>query len=762
MQGALVVVELVAVVAGFAARVAGQPQIAAWLWGAVAAASLAGLLWSVVARLLRRELGVDIVALLALAGALALHEFLAGAVIGLMVATGRALEDYAAGRAEHELSSLIQRAPKSAQRYEDSKLVETPVERIARGDRVLVRPGDVVPVDGIVQGGSAVLDESALTGEARPVERLAGDRVASGTVNAGPAFDLVAVASAGESTYAGIVRLVSEARRSKAPFARLADRYALTFVPVTLVVAGTTWAVTGNPIGALAVLVVATPCPLLLATPIAIVSGISRAAGRGILIKNGGALEALAKARNVLFDKTGTLTMGSPRVAEIALLAGDVDADELLRLAASLDQVSSHVFAGAIVRAARERGLVLEFPKDAAEHAGDGIEGRVGGRNMGVGRLDWIGRAFPIPAEAHAMRRRAALEGASCAFVAGDGRVLGALLLDDPIRPDTPRTLRSLRRAGIANLVLVTGDHPAVADTIGAALGVDRVFAERAPAEKVAAVHEARATGTTVMIGDGINDAPALAAADVGVAMGARGATSSSEAADVVLVADRLEGLAEGLGIAKRTMSIARQSALLGMTLSFGAMGLAAAGILKPVAGAFVQEGIDVLAIVSALRALRGKPLRRTRTTLDPELATRLRAEHRVLVPALEQLRAAADALDDLTPLEARKKLEEIRSFLEEELLPHERADEGEIYPHLARLMGGEDPLASMSGAHQEIFRLARLFSRIVEEVPAAGPGAADLRDLRRLLYGLHAILRLHFAQEQELYESLEGAPAGS
>jgi len=400
----LVVVDLALIGAGFAARWAGRPGLADVAWAVVAGAALLGLLWTVVASLRRRELGVDVVALLALAGALALGQFLAGAVIGLMLVTGRALEDYAAGRAERELSALIQRAPREAHRYQDGALAVVPAEDVRAGDRLLVRPGDVLPVDGVVATGAALLDESALTGESRPVERAAAERVASGTVNAGPAFDLLATAPAAESTYAGIVRLVAEARRSRSPFTRLADRYALIFVPLTLALAGGAWLASGSALRALAVLVVATPCPLLLATPIAIVAGISRAARRGILIKTGSALEALGGARTLLFDKTGTLTLGSAHLTRIAVLAPGVEADEVLRLAASLDQVSSHVFAAAILRAAHERGLALAFPTGAAEHAGDGIEGTIDGARVAVGKLDWVTRAGAAGADAIAVR----------------------------------------------------------------------------------------------------------------------------------------------------------------------------------------------------------------------------------------------------------------------------------------------------------------------------------------------------------------------
>ena len=534
---------------------AGRDDLATIAW--VVPSGIVGvrLAWSIVRGLLARKAGVDVIAVLAIGGALAMEEFVAAAIIALMLATGEALERYAAGRAHRELTALLNRAPRDVHRYEEDALVTRSIDAVVVGDRLLVMPGEVIPVDGLVEGAAATLDEAALTGEARPVTRAEGDQVNSGTVNAGGPFDLRAIAVAEQSTYAGIVRLVREAEGSKAPFVRLADRYALLFVPLTLGVAGLAWLISGDPVRALAVVVVATPCPLLLAAPIAIVAGLSRAARRGIIVKGGGPLETLARARVLLFDKTGTLTAGRPRLASVEAAPG-VDPNDVLRLAASVDQVSPHVLAAAIVHGARERGLALSFPTDVVETPGSGVSGRVDGRAVQVGSADFAGHVGggggSLPGWARELRRRGAIEGSTHVFVRADDRLAGALVLDDPIRPETPRAIRSLRRAGISRIVMVTGDHASVAEMVGAAIGVDGVLAERTPADKVDAVRQemADALGPVVMVGDGINDAPALAIADVGVAMGARGATASSEAADLVITVDRLDRLAEAIRLA--------------------------------------------------------------------------------------------------------------------------------------------------------------------------------------------------------------------
>jgi heavy metal translocating P-type ATPase len=749
---------LVLAIAGIAVggvlRLAGEREAADVAWAVTTAVGLVPIAWEVAVGVARRQPGVDVIAVLAMAGALALEEFLAGAVIALMLATGRSLEDFADTRAHRELSSLLERAPRTAHRYAGASLESIPIENVVPGDRLLVKKGEVVPVDGILESPTAVLDESALTGESRPVERASAERLRSGAVNAGGSFDLRAVATAAESTYAGIVRLVQLAQREKAPFVRLADRYALVFVPVTIVIAGAAWAWTGDAVRALAVLVVATPCPLILAAPIAIVAGISRAAKRGIIVKGGASLEALARGTVLMFDKTGTLTAGVPELTVVEVF-GSEDPDEILLLAASLDQVSPHVLASAIVGAARRRDLSLSFPEDVHEEGGSGIRGRVVGRTVALGKASWVSNGGPLPQRAREVRRRTAMEGSSSVFVSIDGAVVGALVLDDPIRPDTPRVIRTLRRAGVKRVVMVTGDHADVAESVGIAIGVDRILSERDPADKVDAVRAESESGVTIMVGDGVNDAPALAAADVGVAMGARGSTASSEAADVVLAVDRLDRVAEAIRIARRSRGIALQSVLAGMGMSFAAMFLGAAGLLAPVAGALVQEAIDVAVIVNALRALRGDRAGMRSPGPGSHVGERFRAEHREFAPELQRIRSVADRLDAFTPEQARDELERIRLFLLERLPRHEQEEEAAVYPVVARLIGGEDPMGSMERAHMEIEHLARVFGHLVADLPPDGPTREDLVDLRRVLYGLHAVLRLHFAQEEEAYSWL-------
>jgi heavy metal translocating P-type ATPase len=747
---------LVCVALGLAAGVAawwsGRPGIADLAWTVTTAIALIPLTISVLLDLLRRELGVDVIALLAMGGALAFGQPLAGAVVALMLSGGLSLESYAQGRASRELRALLARAPRMARvrRGDDLQLVAA--EEVRRGDLLLMGSGEVLPVDGVVAEGIAVLDEAALTGESRPVERRTGDLVRSGAVNAGGPFDLRATATVAESTYAGIVRLVQEAQASKAPFVRLADRYAAVFLPLTLAIAAAAGIASRDPVRALAVLVVATPCPLILAVPVAIVGGISRAARRGIVVKGGGALEALARAQTVLLDKTGTLTVGSPRVSDVEAF-GTEDPNRLVQLAASLDQVSPHVFAPAIVAAARDRGLRLEMPEEVHEETGQGIEGTVAGHRVALGKARWLVGEGELPPAAWAVRRRVAMDGSSSVFVSVDHQLRGALILEDPIRGDAPRAIRTLRRAGVRRVVVATGDHPDVAELVGAAVGADQVLAEQSPADKVKAVLREREHGLTVVVGDGINDAPALAVADVGVAMGVRGASASSEAADVVLTVDRLDRLAEGLRIARRARAIALQSVVVGMGLSLTAMVVAALGFLPPVAGAILQEGIDVLVILNALRVLGERAGHVDVAAL--EVTARLGREHRELMPMVDRVRRLADRLDQLPPAAVRIELEAVQRELVDRLLPHEASDDREMYPVVARLIGGRDPTAPMSRGHVEIGRLVNVLSRILAAMPETGPDPDDLRHLRRVLYGLHAVLTLHFAQEEEAYLSL-------
>lgn len=718
----------------------------------VTAVALVPALVSVVANLWRRKAGVDIVAVLALVGCLVVGEFLAGAVIAVMLATGRVLEGRAAARAERELHHLLARTPRQVHRYEGTTLTSPPLADVVPGDRLLVKPGEVVPVDGLAET-PAVLDESALTGESVPVERVPGEPVRSGVVNGGPPFDLRATTTAAESTYAGIVRLVEAAGADQAPFVRLADRYALAFVPLTVAMALATWAWSGSLVRAVAVLVVATPCPLILAAPVAITSGLSRAARRGVIVKGGSVLERLARAEILLLDKTGTLTAGRPAIVATVTEEG-LDAAEVLRLAASLDQVSPHVLAAPVVRAAQRQGLALSLPEHVTEEPGHGIRGRVDGRDIAVGKASWVLPAVP-PAWARAARRRADLDGSLTVFVGVDGRPAAALLIQDQVRPDAGRTIRDLRRAGIRRVVMVTGDRSAVAELIGNVVGVDATLAERTPSEKVEAVVAERRAGPVVMVGDGLNDAPALALADVGVALGSTGSSASSEAADVILTVDRLDRLADAMRIARRARRIALQSVVMGMGLSVVAMVAAAFGLLPVTAGAVLQEVIDVAAIGNALRVLTGSAGGRRLTGDDALISRRFSAEHRVLRPDLDRILAVADGLGGPAAPDTLPSVLAVHRFLVDDLLPHERAEESELYPVLDRVLGGEDPTGTMVRAHAEIAHLVHRLGRLLGELPPAGPDADEITELRRTLYGLHAILTLHFAQEDEGYLSL-------
>jgi heavy metal translocating P-type ATPase len=554
-----------------------------------------------VARMLRRgDLGVDAIAVLAMAGALLVGEELAGAVVALMLTGGNALERFAVRRARRELTALTERAPRIAHRFQGDVVEEVPVGDVAPGDRLLVRGGDVVPADGVVEGTTATLDTSALTGEPLPRRIEAGHEVQSGVVNAGAPFVLRVTRAAADSAYAALVRLVESAERQRAPFVRMADRYAVVFLAVTVATAGIAWLLARDPVRAVAVLVVATPCPLILAAPIALIAGVSRAAKAGIVVKGGAVIERLAEVRAVLFDKTGTITRGAPELVAVEVDDG-ADPGDLLRLAASVDQQSPHVAAEAIVHAAEARSIVLSPASAVVEAAGEGIEGTVEGHRVVVGRGVYVERVAGLSLASHPQA-----PGQLNVHVAIDGAAAGRLVLADRLRPEAPGLVASLRAAGVRTVALVTGDDEEVSERIGAAIGADAVFAEQRPADKVSVVERVREhAGPVLMVGDGVNDAPALARADVGVAMGTAGATVASETADAVIMDDRVDRVATAIAIGRRSMSIARQSVLAGVGLSCLAMAVAAAGYLPPVAGALVQEVIDVAVILNALRALR-------------------------------------------------------------------------------------------------------------------------------------------------------------
>ena len=747
---------------GAVAEVFGASSIAATSWNVTAWLGVALASVWVATALRRGRVGVDVIALAALIGTLLTGEHLAGAVITLMLASGRALEGWAGNRAEHHLRALLEHAPQLAHRYVAGSPTDCALEDVVVGDVLMVRPGEVVPVDGTLLAGTVTIDESALTGESLPVRRDEGDSIRSGSVNAGGPFDLVATTTSAHSTFAGIVRLVEQASAATSPFVRLADRFAVAFLVASFVAAGSAWLVSGEAARAVAVLVVATPCPLILAAPVAVVAGLSRCARRGVVVKGGGALEALAAADVLLFDKTGTLTVGRPTIIQIVLADDRLDEAEVLGLAASLDQISPHVLANAIVRSARQRGIDVVMPTGASETHGAGAEGFVTERRVRVGTARWAGATGD---EGWVVRSRsiAEFEGAVCVFVAIDGAPAGALLLRDQIRPDAARTIRNLRRSGIRRVVMVTGDRAEAAVAVGDLVHVDDVAAEQSPADKVALVRRETEHGSTIMVGDGINDAPALASADVGVAIGARGSTAASEAADVVLTVDRLDRLGEAHQIARRARRIALQSVLVGMTLSLVAMGAAAAGLLPPTAGAILQELIDVAVILNALRALRTGHDEIHLDESGEMLAREFATAHRTLRPDVGLLRIAAEQLGDGGAHAMEAVLTAYR-LLVDEIGPHEDAEDRLLYPAIDRALGGSDATGTMSRAHAEIAKLTKQIGLIIARIGASKPTPnkptpMDVHDLQRLLYGLYALLELHFAQEDENFLSLADEP---
>jgi heavy metal translocating P-type ATPase len=738
---------------GAALYAASEPASATLAWQAGTAIALAVLTIEILKNALRGQFALDVVAAVAMATALALDEPLTGMIIAVMYSGGQALENFAQGRVAREMNALLAGAPRNASRYRDGRLEEVPVSAIIRGDRMLIKRGEVVPVDGRICSASAILDQSTLTGEALPVRLQADDPVLSGTTNSGEAFEMEASSSSADSTYAGIVRLVEAAQKSKAPIMRIADRYALLFLLLTIATSVAAWLLSGDPHRALAVLVVATPCPLILAVPVAILSGVSHCARRGVLVKGGEALERLAAVNIVLLDKTGTITDGRARLIETKTYDG-LEPQFLLRLAASLDQGSPHVFAQALVAAARARGLTLESPEEIEEQPGSGLQGRVGTHQVALGGSGFILSKGCDPQRIAEIDVWATSKRASTVIVAIDGRVAGALLLADHIRPEAPTVLRQLRESGVDRIVLLTGDHAELAAAVAAYLGLDGFKSDMKPSDKSTAVQAEKANGRVLMVGDGVNDAPALAAADVGVAMGARGAAASSEAADVVILLDRLDRLVTALRIARRSRAIALQSAFAGIALSLVAMVAAMLGYLPAIEGAVLQEVIDVAVILNALRAL-GRPNWLQSSSVSAKELLALEDEHRHLSGIVDEIRSAADAVPYLSYIELRQRLGQLEALLNEHLLPHERRDESELYPRLNGKSGNVHAMTGMSRTHMEIRRRCNSFGALVRSLSST-PSDAERREIQRLLDGLDAITRLHFDQEEEIYRMLE------
>lgn len=608
----VVAITLLVGIVGGAMELFGQGAFAQWntsrwLVSAFALAVAAMQARNMLRNLLEGQMGIDVLAIMAIVATVSVGEYWASLVIVLMLSGGVALEEYAAGRARRELSALLDRAPRQAHRMgdENGRVEDVPVSEVAIGDRLLVRPSEVVPVDGTLVSEAGTFDESSLTGESLPVDRMRGDALLSGSVNSEVAVIMVATAPAADSQYQRIVALVAEAAESRAPLVRLADRYAVPFTVISLLIAGVAWWLSGDPARFAEVLVVATPCPLLIAAPVAFMGGMSRASRHGIIVKGGGTLEQLSRAHTVAFDKTGTLTHGGPTVIAIRP-SGILGEDELFSLVASAEGYSSHVLANTIVEAAHERGLVSREATTAREEATNGVVAVIDGHEVIVGKLAFVMASAPDT------RATPISSGEMAVYVAVDGQFAGAILLSDRLRENARPTIDRLTTLGVRNFLMLTGDASETARHVAARLEITDVRAELLPQDKVRILQSIRER-PVIMVGDGVNDAPVLAVADVGIAMGARGATAASESADVIITVDDLSKTATAVSIGQRTMQVALQSIWLGIALSVGLMFLAAFGFLPAIFGAALQEVVDLATIVNALRALGDTRVERAR-----------------------------------------------------------------------------------------------------------------------------------------------------
>jgi heavy metal translocating P-type ATPase len=605
-RGALAASSIVVIAAGLVLKLV-APDWASRVWLAGLVLTGAPIVWRTLLETRRGRWATDVVAVLAIIGAVALQQPLAGLVIVLMRSGGEALEDYAAGRASAALRELEAAAPRIAHRFSGRDLTsveDVPVGRIEIGDLLLVRPGDIVPCDGAVRDGHSLVDVSRLTGEPVPVAAEVGTALMSGSVNGDGALTMAATARAEDSQYAKIVELVRTAQTTKAPLVRLADRYAMWFTPATLLVCLATYLATHDAIRVLAVLVVATPCPLILATPIAIIGGISRAARRRIIVRHGGAIEALSRVDTAIFDKTGTLTIGKPLVSRV-IPVGDLGETQLLRWAGAVEQGSSHLLARTLVDAAQSTDGPLPIARAHLESPGRGVTADVDGHEVAVGARAFIlERAAAAPDVLSALERN---EVGLRAYVAVDGRLAGVIEYSDRTRPGLADMFARLAKLGVRRALLLSGDHTPNVRAVAQEVGITEARGDLLPAEKVSVVQQLVREGNQVlMVGDGTNDAPALSAAHVGIALASHGGGISAEAADVVLLIDDVSRVADAIQIGHRTLAVARQSIWLGLGLSVLAMVAAAFGEIPPTVGALLQEAIDVASIVNALRASRG------------------------------------------------------------------------------------------------------------------------------------------------------------
>ena len=564
-------------------------QIIVTIAGAIVALTM---LVGMVKTLRSGKYGVDLLAILAVVATLTVGEYWAAMVILVMLTGGDALEDYAAKKANTELKALLDNSPRFAHVATPDGSKDVPVNNVPVGAKIIVKPGELVPIDGLIIKGTGEFDESSLTGEARPVAKTVGDTVMSGSINGDEAITLTVTKLAKDSQYQQLVKLVQEAEQTPAHFVRLADRYAVPFTVVAILISLLAWWLSKDPRRFAEVLVVASPCPLILAAPVAMVSGMSRASRNGIVVKTGSVLEKLAGARTGAFDKTGTITNGHLTVAQI-LPAGTITKERLLHLAASAEQDSSHILARSLLAYASQHNISLAAVSGLTEETGKGITAMIEDHQVKVGK-----RQFVAP-----QNQQAALD-TTAIYVSVDGNYYGAIAFTDHVRPEAAQTMAKLKAAGVTNLIMLTGDQRAIAQQVAKAVGISTVKADLLPQDKIAALQSIPQSEHPVfMVGDGVNDAPSLATADVGIAMGAHGSTAASETADVVILKDDLAKVAKAVTISQDTLRIAKQAVLIGIAICTVLMLIASTGVIPAFVGAMLQEVIDTVSILWALKA---------------------------------------------------------------------------------------------------------------------------------------------------------------
>ncbi|MBA2279120.1 heavy metal translocating P-type ATPase [Candidatus Saccharibacteria bacterium] len=588
---------LIAFAVGIGLDMFGYDTAAHWLLGITAISNVMPLLWGMYQDLKSGKYGIDILAATAIITSVILGEYIAGMIIVLMLTGGEALEDYAENRAKVELHALLDRAPKRAHVLRGRKETDIPIKLVSVGDKLIIKPGEVVPVDGIIVDGQTSIDESSLTGESLPLSKKMGDVLMSGAVNIDGVVTMRATETAANSQYEQIIKLVKSAASTESPFVRLADQYSIPFTILSFAIAGAVWIISGDPVRFLQVIVVATPCPLLIAAPIALISGMSRAAKQGIIVKSGSSLERLAQVRTMAFDKTGTLTQGKPEVQSVTAY-GNYKKDEVLAVAAAAEVSSTHILARAIVDEAINKNLKLYKVKSLQELPGRGMNAHIGGKYTVLGTLNYLrdeGITLPPNFSGQSIKLTAT-------YIGIDGKLAGIITFADAVRDESHGMLARLKKLGIRHTLMVTGDNQTVANSIAKKLGIDEVVADALPGDKVQAI-EALKLRPVAFVGDGVNDAPVLTAADIGIALGARGSTAASESADVVIMLDNIDKVAQSVEIAKKTFSIAQQAILIGIGLSLAMQLVFATGRYAASLGAALQEIVDVVVIFIALRA---------------------------------------------------------------------------------------------------------------------------------------------------------------